>query len=77
MSNHEGDKSFSGSIAQVYEKLLVPLIFEPYAADLCDRLASRPLSDLLEIAAGTGVVTRALAVAVRPGPSARCVQGLS
>jgi SAM-dependent methyltransferase len=40
---------------------LVPLIFEPYAADLVQRIASRPLARVLEIAAGTGVVTRALA----------------
>ena len=40
---------------------MVPLIFEPYAADLANRLASRSLTRVLEIAAGTGVVTRALA----------------
>src|SRR6185295_2198714 len=39
----------------------VPLIFEPYAEDLVNRLASRSLTRVLEIAAGTGVVTRALA----------------
>ncbi|MEP7013944.1 MAG: class I SAM-dependent methyltransferase [Verrucomicrobiota bacterium] len=43
---------------------LVPLIFEAYAADLATRLASRPLKDILEIAAGTGVVTRAMANAL-------------
>jgi len=42
----------------------VPLIFEPYAVDLVNRLGSRPLSRVLEIAAGTGVVTRALASAL-------------
>ena len=55
------DKVFSGSISQLYETHLVPLIFEPYAADLAKRLASRPVTRVLEIAAGTGVVTRALA----------------
>jgi SAM-dependent methyltransferase len=55
------DKVFTGSIPQLYETYLVPLIFEPYAADLADRLASRSLARVLEIAAGTGVVTRALA----------------
>jgi len=43
---------------------LVPLIFEPYATDLAHRLASRPVTRVLEIAAGTGVVTRALAAAL-------------
>lgn len=55
------DKVFSGSIPQLYDWYLVPLIFEPYAADLVNRLSSRSLSRVLEIAAGTGVVTRALA----------------
>jgi SAM-dependent methyltransferase len=45
----------------LYETYLVPLIFEPYATDLANRLASRCVSRVLEIAAGTGVVTRALA----------------
>jgi ubiquinone/menaquinone biosynthesis C-methylase UbiE len=40
---------------------MVPLIFERYAADLVQRLASRPVTRVLEIAAGTGVVTRKLA----------------
>jgi SAM-dependent methyltransferase len=61
MSNADTDKVFSGSIPKLYETLLVPLIFEPYATDLANRLASRTLSRVLEIAAGTGVVTRALA----------------
>ena len=61
MSTPDTDKVFSGSISRLYETYLVPLIFEPYAADLVSRLASRPLVRVLEIAAGTGVVTRALA----------------
>ena len=55
------DKVFAGSIPKFYETYLVPLLFEPYAADLVNRLASRSLSRVLEVAAGTGVVTRALA----------------
>jgi SAM-dependent methyltransferase len=57
----DSDKVFSGSIPKLYEEYLVPLIFEPYAADLVNRLASRSLTRVLEIAAGTGVVTRKLA----------------
>ena len=38
------DKVFSGSIPKLYETYLVPLIFEPYAADLANRLRSRFLS---------------------------------
>jgi SAM-dependent methyltransferase len=55
------DKVFSGSVPKLYDTHLVPLIFEPYAADLANRLASRTLSRVLEVAAGTGVATRALA----------------
>jgi SAM-dependent methyltransferase len=55
------DRVFAGSIPKLYETYLVPLLFEPYAADLVNRLASRSLSRVLEVAAGTGVVTRALA----------------
>ena len=62
----ETDKLFSGSIPNLYETYLVPLIFEPYAVDLARRL--RPMKPLrvLEIAAGTGVVTRHLANALHP-----------
>jgi SAM-dependent methyltransferase len=58
------DKVFAGSIPKIYQGYLVPLIFEPYAEDLARRLASRPVQRVLEIAAGTGVVTRALASAL-------------
>jgi SAM-dependent methyltransferase len=54
------DGVFDGPIPTLYERYLVPLIFEPYAADLADRLASRSPARVLEIAAGTGVVTRRL-----------------
>jgi ubiquinone/menaquinone biosynthesis C-methylase UbiE len=55
------DKAFTGSIAQIYERLLVPLIFVPYARDLAARIARARPRKLLETAAGTGVVTRELA----------------
>jgi ubiquinone/menaquinone biosynthesis C-methylase UbiE len=61
MNASHTDKVFTGAIPKLYETYLVPLIFEPYARDLANRLASRPLARVLEIAAGTGVVTRALA----------------
>ncbi len=61
MSNTDADKVFAGSIPKLYDTHLVPLIFEPYAAEMVKRLSSRHLSRVLEIAAGTGVVTRAMA----------------
>jgi ubiquinone/menaquinone biosynthesis C-methylase UbiE len=55
------DKLFAGSIPDLYQRLLVPLIFEPYARDLANRVAAAAPRDLLETAAGTGVLTRAMA----------------
>ena len=61
MDTSNTDKAFAGSIPKLYDTHLVPLIFEPYAADLVNRVSSGSRSRVLEIAAGTGVVTRALA----------------
>lgn len=55
------DKLFAGSIPELYERGMVPLIFAPYAQDLARRIAAVEPRDLLETAAGTGVVTRAVA----------------
>jgi ubiquinone/menaquinone biosynthesis C-methylase UbiE len=55
------DKLFAGSIPEIYDRFLVPLIFEDYARDLADRMAKAGPQDLLETAAGTGVLTRAVA----------------
>src|ERR1700690_1560636 len=65
MSSAQSDKVFAGSIPKFYEEYLVPLIFEPYAKGLAKRLASRKLTRVLEVAAGTGVVRRHLA-SLRP-----------
>jgi SAM-dependent methyltransferase len=70
----DDDQAFSGSIPKIYETHLVPLISEPYAEDLATRVAARlSLSavegspqHVLEIAAGTGVLTRAMLRALRP-----------
>jgi ubiquinone/menaquinone biosynthesis C-methylase UbiE len=55
------DRVFAGSIPQLYDRLLVPLIFQPYAKDLAARVHLLRPSSVLEIAAGTGAVTRRLA----------------
>lgn len=57
----ETDKLFAGSIPEIYDRYLVPLIFEPYARDLAERVAQVGPQQVLETAAGTGVLTRALA----------------
>jgi ubiquinone/menaquinone biosynthesis C-methylase UbiE len=61
------DRLFAGSIPQFYERYMVPLMFEPYAADLASRVARLRPSRVLEIAAGTGVVTRHLAAMLPSG----------
>jgi ubiquinone/menaquinone biosynthesis C-methylase UbiE len=61
MNDRASDKVFAGSVPKVYEQYLVPLTFEPYAEDLARRVALGPCTRVLEIAAGTGVVTRKLA----------------
>src|SRR6476661_1426652 len=57
----ETDKVFAGSVPEKYDRYMVPLIFEPYAADIARRAASLSPHAVLETAAGSGVVTRALA----------------
>jgi ubiquinone/menaquinone biosynthesis C-methylase UbiE len=65
----ETDKVFAGSIPENYDRYMVPLIFEPYAADLAHRAASLSPNAVLETAAGTGALTRALAPKLSPGAS--------
>ncbi len=60
----DSDKVFSGAVPRFYETYLVPLIFAPYAPDLAQRVAASRPARVLEIAAGTGVLTRALAQAL-------------
>jgi ubiquinone/menaquinone biosynthesis C-methylase UbiE len=55
------DKVCAGSIPELYDEYLVPMIFESFAADLASRVAANDPMEVLEIAAGSGVVTRVLA----------------
>jgi SAM-dependent methyltransferase len=61
------DTAFTGSVAELYQRLFVPLIFEPYAVDLAKRVSAHQPQRVLELAAGTGVVTRELAVMLGEG----------
>lgn len=63
------DAVFSGSIPEVYDSRLGPVLFEPYALDIAERFRGFA-GAILETAAGTGRVTRALAAAA---PQARIV----
>ncbi|RNL62541.1 methyltransferase domain-containing protein [Nocardioides marmoriginsengisoli] len=63
-----GDAQFGGSIPDLYERLLVPMIFQGPATRLAGVVAATSPRTILETAAGTGVLTRAL---VQQCPDAR------
>jgi len=65
----EVDTVFAGSIPALYDKYLGPLIFEPYAEDMARRLSALKQGSVLEIAAGTGIVTSRLIQALPPAVS--------
>jgi ubiquinone/menaquinone biosynthesis C-methylase UbiE len=52
--------AFVGSIPENYDRYLGPMLFEPYARDLCARLDVPPAARVLEVACGTGIVTECL-----------------
>ena len=54
------DTDFIGALPKVYDTYLLPVFFEPYAKEIVQRLNGRPFNNVLEIAAGTGIVTRYL-----------------
>ena len=58
------DTVFAGSIPELYDRCLGPFLFEPYANDLAARAAALGPRRILETAAGTGIVTAALAAAL-------------
>src|SRR5215212_2798457 len=51
---------FAGSIPAAYDRYLGPMFFQPYAEDIAARLDVAPNSSVLELACGTGIVTRVL-----------------
>lgn len=57
------DARFVDSVPDVYDRHLGPLLFEQYARDLAIRLTASedPATGVLEIAAGTGILTEQLA----------------
>ena len=63
------DTVFAGSIPALYDKYLSPLIFEFYASDMARRLSGLKSGSVLEVAAGTGIVTSALIKILPPAVS--------
>jgi SAM-dependent methyltransferase len=51
---------YIGDVAIAYDRDLGPVLFQPYAIDIARRVTERSARHVLEIAAGTGVVTRQL-----------------
>ena len=60
------DAAFTGSIPQLYDQHMGGLLFAPYAADLARRMQGLAAGRLLELAAGTGIATQALAQRLPP-----------
>lgn len=61
------DARFEGSVPELYDQHLGPLLFVPYADELAARLADVRGGRLLETAAGTGIVTTAVARGLADG----------
>jgi ubiquinone/menaquinone biosynthesis C-methylase UbiE len=51
---------FAGSIPAAYDRYLGPILFQPYAEDLAARLTVDANGSVLELACGTGILTRVL-----------------
>src|SRR6476646_3112605 len=60
------DRSFARSMPEFYDRFLVPMLFEPFARRLAECLRGVESGQLLEVKAGTGVVTRALVRTLPP-----------
>jgi ubiquinone/menaquinone biosynthesis C-methylase UbiE len=52
--------AFTETVPENYDRYLGPMLFEPYADDLVGRLDVRDGMRVLEVACGTGIVTRHL-----------------
>jgi SAM-dependent methyltransferase len=60
----EKDRLWVRSMSEAYDRWLALAVFHPFAVDLARRAARRTPRRVLEIAAGTGVLTRELVAAV-------------
>ena len=57
---------FPESVADLYETFLVPILFEPYASEMAIIAERSQPGSVLEVAAGTGALTRALRARLDP-----------
>lgn len=56
----DASRVWADDMSVAYDDYLVPYVFAPYAEDLADRVARHQPRDVLELAAGTGVLTRSI-----------------
>jgi ubiquinone/menaquinone biosynthesis C-methylase UbiE len=63
----EANAQFVGSIPEIYDRHLGPVLFEPYATDLAARIKVGPEAKVLEVACGTGILTRRMRDILAPG----------
>src|SRR4051812_20051826 len=71
--------TFAGSIPENYHRILGPILFETYAKDMAARVAGLRLpagARVLEVGAGSGIVTKAL-LGVLPAESQLVATDLS
>ncbi len=59
--------AFHGTVPSNYDKYLGPFLFEPYATHLVEMLSGKQYSSILEIACGTGRVTKHLLTLLSDG----------
>ena len=59
--------TFAGAIPEYYDRCLGPAWFDAFAEDLAERLPSKPSGDVLEIACGTGLLSKRVRERLEPG----------
>lgn len=63
---HPGEENIDTRRGEAYQKFMVPAVFEPWGRDLVARAAPKRGDRVLDLACGTGVVTRLAAERVAP-----------
>ncbi len=63
MTQGDTGRLWVDSMPEAYERWLAPAVFRPFAVDFARRVTARAPNRVLELAAGTGVLTRELLLA--------------
>lgn len=62
----DANARFLGSIPELYDRHLGPVIFAPYAVDMARRITLTTAAPVLELACGTGILTQPLRAHLPP-----------